>query len=218
MYLSEIRIESDCGLTKAADETLEPIISMQVYPVGRRKNYLMSFTSSRDTSYLKKSFSTDFVDFNLVKAKRGTFIHGVKKGHGVMDAITRPGNIPLFPVLAYKGEEHFLYLSNCREKSKESIDTISDNNSLVYSSIRSVKSDEIFDLFSEVNKFYYTSKLTDTELKVVKEAYSSGYYEWPRVNDLGKVSEYLDLSKPTVLYHIRNAEKKIVGSLLSKRR
>lgn len=198
----------------AAENTLEPMISLQVYPIAKKKNYLMSFTSSTDTTSIKRDLSRDFLELRLARSKRGTYVYGVKRGHGVMDSITQSGNIPIFPIFAYNREEHFLFLSESKDKTKRSLESIADQNSLSFTSTRQIKTQELLDIFSNASSFFNASRLTSTELKVVKEAFSSGYYEWPRRNDLGQVSNFLKLSKPTVLYHIRNAEKKIIGSLL----
>lgn len=216
LYLSDLRIESECGLAEAASNLMEPIVSIQVYPFAKRKNYLMAYTMANDTAELRKNFSKDFVEVNFLKDKRGLFILGIKNGHGVMDAINATGNIPLFPIFAYRGQEHFFYLSTSKEKSKEASENISENNYVSSISIKPVTGDDIFGLASGLISFYQKAKLTDTELKVLREAYVSGYYEWPRPKDLGEVSKMLSLSKPTVLYHIRNAERKLIGSLLEK--
>lgn len=218
MYLSDLRIESDCGLAVAASNLMEPIVSVQVYPFAKGKNYLMAYTMSSDTAELRKNFSKDFVEVNFIKDKRGLFILGIKNGHGVMDSINGTGNIPLFPMFAYQGQEHFFYLSTSRDKSKEASENISENNCVSSISTRPVTGDDILGLASGLISFYQKAKLTDTELKVLKEAYVSGYYEWPRPKDLGDVSRTLNLSKPTVLYHIRNAERKLIGSLLERTR
>lgn len=195
---------------------MEPIVSIQVYPFAKGKNYLMAFTMANDTSELRKDFSKDFVEVNFLKDKRGLFIMGTKNGHGVMDAINKTGNIPLFPIFAYQGQEHFFYLSSSKEKSKEAAENISETNYVSNMSIKPVTGDDIFGLAMGLISFYQKAKLTETEMKVLREAYVSGYYEWPRPNNLGDVSSTLSLSKPTVLYHIRNAEKKLIGSLLEK--
>lgn len=214
LYLSDLRIDSDCGLAEAASNLMEPIVSVQVYPFAKGKNYLMAYTMASDTAELRKNFAKDFTEVNFVKDKRGLFILGMKHGHGVMEGINETGNIPLFPVFAYQGQEHFFYLSTSRDRSKEASEMISENNAVSSLSIKSVTGDDILGLASGLISFYQKAKLTDTEMKVLREAYNSGYYEWPRPKDLGQVSSTLSLSKPTVLYHIRNAERKLVGSLL----
>lgn len=214
MYLSDLRIESDCGLAEAAENLMEPIVSIQVYPIAKGTNYLMAYTMANDTSELRKNFSKDFMEVNFVKDKRGLFILGMKKGHGVMEGINATGNVPLFPVFAYQGQEHFLFLSSTRDKSKEASEKISENNPVSSLSVKPVSGDDILGLSTSLISYYQKAKLTQTELKVLREAYSSGYYEWPRPKDLGEVSNTLSLSKPTVLYHIRNAERKLVGSIL----
>lgn len=214
LYLSDLRIESDCGLAEAASILNEPIVSVQVYPISNGMNYLMAYTMAENTVELRKTLSKDFMEVNLVKGKRGTFILGTKVGHGVMEGINGTGNIPLFPVFAHHGQEHFLYISTSKDKSKEASENISENNYVSSLSVKSVNGDDIMGLLSGLVSYYQKSKLTETELKVMQEAYKSGYYEWPRPKNLGDVSDTLSLSKPTVLYHIRKAERKLLRSIL----
>lgn len=52
--------------------------------------------------------------------------------------------------------------------------------------------------------------LTQVELKVLKTAVESGYYNFPRGVDLGQLSKTLGVKKPTLLYRLRSATKKLI--------
>jgi predicted DNA binding protein len=52
--------------------------------------------------------------------------------------------------------------------------------------------------------------LTQEELKVLKTAVESGYYNFPRGVDLGQLSKTLRVKKPTLLYRLRSATKKLI--------
>ena len=83
-------------------------------------------------------------------------------------------------------------------------------------SIHTVKDEGIAGFSSGENRFYQIDKLSNTGFNVVNEASHSRYYDWMSIHDLNTVSNTFSLSKPTGLYHIRNAEKKIIGTLFSK--
>ncbi|MEB3806546.1 MAG: helix-turn-helix domain-containing protein [Desulfurococcales archaeon] len=60
------------------------------------------------------------------------------------------------------------------------------------------------------------SKLTSMEKLLMKDALREGFFEWPRRSDLAKIAEKHAISKATLSYHIRMAEKKIFEVLESK--
>ncbi len=58
----------------------------------------------------------------------------------------------------------------------------------------------------------FNLSLSESEIKVLKIAYSKGYYELPKRTYLGGISEAATLSKSTVEEHLRKAENKIICS------
>lgn len=67
---------------------------------------------------------------------------------------------------------------------------------------RPIKTQEKFDSF-------YKGLLTSRQTEVLKTAYESGFFDWPR-NATGKdLAEILDVSQPTVSRHIREGERKL---------
>jgi predicted DNA binding protein len=69
------------------------------------------------------------------------------------------------------------------------------------------------DLASLMNRNYVPlyGQLTTMEFEILRSAVSNGYYQWPRGYNLDDISRRFNIRKPTVLYHLRNAEKKILG-------
>lgn len=65
----------------------------------------------------------------------------------------------------------------------------------------------------DFNPFSYP-QLTDIEKKILNLAYSYGYLDYPRRISASEIAKKLGLSKATFLYHLRNAEKKMIKSLL----
>ena len=61
------------------------------------------------------------------------------------------------------------------------------------------------------------NELTDRQLEVLRAAYFSGYFGWPRDASGEEVSEQLDLSSATFHEHLRAAEDKLFGTLLDGR-
>jgi len=54
------------------------------------------------------------------------------------------------------------------------------------------------------------TELTDRQLQVLRMAYFSGFFEWPRKSTGQDLAERLDVSQPTVSRHLRVGERKLL--------
>jgi PAS domain S-box-containing protein len=61
----------------------------------------------------------------------------------------------------------------------------------------------------------YENQLTDRQLEVLKVAYHSGFFSWPRESTGQDIAESLDVSQPTVNRHLRTAERKLFELLFT---
>lgn len=60
-------------------------------------------------------------------------------------------------------------------------------------------------------------RLTDKQLEVLRTAFLSGYFEWPRETSAEECAAALDISQPTFSQHIRTAERKVFAALFDER-
>ena len=58
------------------------------------------------------------------------------------------------------------------------------------------------------------SVLTDRQREVMVAAYRCGYYDLPKKVSSERLSEKVDISKPTLLEHLRKAERRILGEIM----
>ena len=58
-------------------------------------------------------------------------------------------------------------------------------------------------------------RLTDRQRTVLRTAYLADYFESPRGSTSEEVADALDISGPTMLHHLRRAERKLVDAFLS---
>ncbi|WP_267643210.1 PAS domain S-box protein [Haloarchaeobius amylolyticus] len=56
----------------------------------------------------------------------------------------------------------------------------------------------------------YRERLTERQEEVLRTAYFSGFFEWPREHTGQDIADMLDVSQPTVNRHIRNSERKLL--------
>jgi hypothetical protein len=54
--------------------------------------------------------------------------------------------------------------------------------------------------------------LTEKQRRVLRTAHLADYFESPRGSTSKEVAEALDISGPTVLYHLRNAQRKLLNA------
>ena len=58
--------------------------------------------------------------------------------------------------------------------------------------------------------------LTDKQRSVLRGAYHSGYFEWPRGSTAEELADSMDVSSPTLHNHLRRAQQKLVGTALDE--
>ncbi len=59
-----------------------------------------------------------------------------------------------------------------------------------------------------------TARLTDRQQAALRAAYLAEYFASPRGSTAAEVADALDITGPTLLYHLRRAEQKLVGAFL----
>jgi PAS domain S-box-containing protein len=61
------------------------------------------------------------------------------------------------------------------------------------------------------------SHLTDRQSQVLRTAYLSGYFDWPRKSTGGELADRLDISQPTMSRHLRIAERRLLELVFGDR-
>ncbi|MEM3333716.1 MAG: helix-turn-helix domain-containing protein [Thermoplasmata archaeon] len=213
MFYMTFRIKSNCSLSMAANNVDKNIFSLNVINYGT-KNTIEAFTMSKNIPEIRKALRKDFNQISITKDARLSFIFGVKESHGIMSAIIKNSGIPVFPFIAGNGYESFQTLLFSKQDVDTILNAVESKNYIENFEYEKIMNGKLTgNIIKRVNTVLYTSYLSDAEKKTIKKALLNGYFEWPRVVDLSNIASSLKVSKPTVLYHIRNAEKKILLSL-----
>jgi len=62
----------------------------------------------------------------------------------------------------------------------------------------------------------YEERLTERQLEVLRTAYLSGFFEWPREISGQELAAKLGVTQPTVSRHIRNSERKLLDAVFDE--
>lgn len=213
MYYLSFSISSNCGLSAAAEHLQNKIVTLNVIN-STDFNTVIAFTLARDIDAMRNDFAKDFKTVYIARGKKAAFINGTKISHGIVPAMISEQIIPLYPIFAENGSEWF----NAIVLEKEHIDNFvalieKKNNieTLDYERIRN--GDSMFSIIKNANRGIFTLELTETERRIVNSSLRQGFFSWPRSYDLTSISREFGLTKPTILYHIRNAERKVMEAL-----
>ncbi|QRF75374.1 bacterio-opsin activator [Thermoplasmatales archaeon] len=213
MITGSFTVKSECSLASVAGALDETVITVSVCPLGKNRNYVFSIVKSKNQEEVEPLLTRDFESYKIHSDSGIVLIQGIKRGHGLMQAIVESGSIPSFPTIARVGVEVLDFMSltdSAPSRLEESLEAGSHLENFFFDKVSGGE------LVMDVTKRWGvlgTVNLTDTEKNLIKAAYKRGFFEWPRMYDLDLMKREYNLSKPTLLYHMRNAEKKIMQTI-----
>ena len=126
--------------------------------------------------------------------------------NSINDALVSRGFIPDEPVRMYGGREYWTVLVN------ESRDTVHERLEEVRAEMDADVRVELITAPSSGTGIFDTDDLSERQREVYELARREGYYTWPRETSAGELAERLDVSKATLLEHLRKAESKLLGA------
>ncbi len=216
MYYLEFGVGSKCSIANASGYSPESLLIQNAKIINGDLNHVILTGVNREYEEVISALKADFKSYESSVYKGNMFVDSYKIGHGILKAIRSRDVFALFPIIARNGVENFRLVSKDKKDLEEIIERVGNKN-VVESQIMEKVS--VAQVIAE-NQLQYASPslygLTDREIDTLKVAIYSGYYEWPRKNGLGEISSGNGASKVTTLYHIRNAEKKILESIFRK--
>ncbi|WP_276280520.1 helix-turn-helix domain-containing protein [Halorussus caseinilyticus] len=127
--------------------------------------------------------------------------------NSINDALVSRGFIPDEPVRMYDGREYWTVIVNeSRTAVHDRIDAIRDE----------MDADVVVELITAPaagSGIFRTDELSARQREVFELARQKGYYTWPREVSATELAEDLDVSKATLLEHLRKAEVKLLGEV-----
>jgi predicted DNA binding protein len=157
-----------------------------------------------------------------------------------IDELTSIGNMDILSVIRSEGDKHICLVLG--HEAKEANDVFKELN-LIYTAPSLISEDRVIVSFisgqkemmsfvelvkahigkvvtisikqSTYEKKDILSILTDKQREVMAAAYRYGYYDIPRRISSEKLSEKVNLGKPTLFEHLRKAERRIITEILA---
>ncbi|WP_439026995.1 helix-turn-helix domain-containing protein [Haloarchaeobius sp. DT45] len=143
----------------------------------------------------------DLVDGN---ASRGIVVE-YDIENSINDSLVKRGFIPDEPVRMFDGREYWTVLVN------ETRTTVHERIEEVRAEMDADVRVELITAPSSGTGIFQTDDLSERQREVYELARTQGYYSWPREVNAGELAAELDVSKATLLEHLRKAEAKLLG-------
>ncbi|MHB1439880.1 MAG: helix-turn-helix domain-containing protein [Cuniculiplasma sp.] len=217
MYYLEIGVSSKCSIAKASEYSPESIIVQNARIIEGDLNHVILSTVKRDSEQVISVLQNEIRRYESSLYGGNVFIDSYKMGHGMLKAVMAEDVFLLYPIIARNGVENFRLLSRNKSSLDMIVEQVESRNIIEnrFSERVSVAEMVTDNLIKNSTPSVYG--LTEREMETLKIAINSGYYEWPRKSDLGMISSGNRASKVTTLYHLRNAEKKIMEAIFKRK-
>lgn len=213
MISNRVVISSNCGIISASAESERPLILYQVFHINESDNYIFGMTKTTDSSGFRKPLTADFTELRMKKSRKLLTFNGIKKSHGMMGAILLNEGLPLYPIVAQRGTETFDFLTTSMDSTERVLKAIKKNNRVEDFFYSKISDDDIMNEVAHKNSIFNTLWLTDLEKRVITRAYKKGFFNWPREYRLDMMAREFNITKATLIYHLRNSERKIMKSI-----
>lgn len=129
-----------------------------------------------------------------------------ESSHSIYDAFISRGFVPDNEIRIYDGEEYWtVIISEDRPRIQDRLDEIREEMQADIA-IEGMKSPN-----TETCDSGPKSALSERQREVFELAQQSGYYSWPRETSASDLADGLDVSKTTLLEHLRKAESKLLN-------
>ena len=127
-------------------------------------------------------------------------------GRGIVDAVTAAGLVGVSPVAFWADGTMELTLVGPGETVQRALEAVPEDIAVDVRKVGEYAS----------HRFEPSAALTDRQFEAVAAAVDCGYYESPREGSTAEVAERLDCSPGTAAEHLRKAEARVMGELVSE--
>ncbi|WP_458206981.1 helix-turn-helix domain-containing protein [Haladaptatus sp. NG-SE-30] len=211
----------DCWTLEVTDKTVAGLLGHGVHTIdgmatGRftaygntQKEVDALIETVRDSDLTESVWETDHPHTTEDSIAFGSASRGIVVRYdlqnSINDALVSRGFIPDEPVRMYGGREYWTVIVEAgKDELHERIEAVCEEMDADIR-VRHVATAETGP------GILRTDDLSERQREVLELARRRGYYEWPREVTASELATELDLSKTTLLEHLRKAEAKLLG-------
>ncbi|MEB3825758.1 MAG: helix-turn-helix domain-containing protein [Desulfurococcales archaeon] len=161
----------------------------------------------------------------LFNGDKSVWLYMVKESSGILRTIHESGGLLSSSIVISGGVKRFIVIipsSNIRLLKARARENLESRGLRVLIEDVTEKFTESPQLLSGIFipysfvKIDLLNRLTPIEKKILLNILENGYYKWPRKSKVEELAKKHRISKSTMSYHIRNAERKILETLIRK--
>lgn len=186
---------------------------------GYEKIYVVAIgDGSTVEEIIRRVSSLSFVkSYEVIQRKRGSIkLSMVITKTRTMEASVIYDATPLATWVAINGFERWTLGFHTYKQLKDFVSKVSE-----YDYVERSRVEEVPDILLAINyasllKFTKDTlrRLTDRQIKLLSTAIKQGYYEWPRLVNMGRLAKDLGVSRVAVAKLLRKAERSVISSTL----
>lgn len=118
----------------------------------------------------------------------------------------------IMPILCEEGYEHSRLIAFRHEALSELFDRLSGHGFRFEVEQKTPFNGIVSDTLITLNSLM--AKLTDRQIDAISAAYNCGYYQTPRMVNVGTIAERLKVPRTTLQEHLNKAENKLISSIM----
>ncbi|MFB6268782.1 MAG: helix-turn-helix domain-containing protein [Halobacterium sp.] len=187
--LSEVTSRWDTTVTVTKEEVIDDEYIRFVVDAGERvAEFQAAFEAAEEVTDLERVDGTRLV---LTKRSCGA-LPVIRANHGMLDGWDKVnGNQRVFEIVVFR-----------RDDLRAIVDELGELGTVELGRLTPYERPD--------------SLLSDRQAEVLEAALAAGYFEWPRETDADELAAELDITRATLLEHLRKAERTLLEDSLSK--
>lgn len=185
--VSHLAAEFDTNVDIAIEELHDELVTFVIELDEEPDDIVAVLTDSDQVKHIEELGSGSFL---VTKRSCGAY-SAIERNHGILRRRTSIGaNRRVYSVLFFRRQDLRAMIDDFRQIGTVTLDKLSEFDG---SGVR----------------------LTERQYTVIEHALEAGYFEWPRELTSEELAAELDISRATLLEHLRKAESKLISDALS---
>lgn len=158
-------------------------------------------------------FSNPAAGFDVAGNTTTELIVRYEPKNSIHDAFVSRGFVPDRGIRVYDGYEYWTVIAEVSRKDIKRRIAEVEREMNAEITIKSIQSSQVPEhgFSCESDEFGRLDRLSERQREAFELARREGYYTWPRETSVSELAEEIDVTKTTLLEHLRKAEAKLLG-------